>query len=142
MYSIKHRSSKTIALLVSSLFCSMQLSAQIRFTNSTFDQALALAKKTHKNVFVDAYATWCAPCKQLKDRTFKDAAAAAYFNRHFINVSIDVEKGEGEELAKQWQIEGLPTLLIINSTGKVLANHTGFVDGHGLIAFSKETVGK
>ncbi|WP_298737993.1 thioredoxin fold domain-containing protein [uncultured Chitinophaga sp.] len=111
---------------------------EIRFSTQSYKEVLAAAKASHKKVFVDAFATWCAPCKELKKSTFKDPAAAAYFNKHFVNFSIDVEKGEGVKLAETWQVEGLPTLLILDENGQVLANHTGFVDGKGLIRFAGE----
>jgi len=114
----------------------------IRFTTRTYREVLAAAKITHKMIFIDAFATWCAPCKELQRTTFKDAKAAAYFNKNFINYSVDVEKGEGVDLAKGWQIEGLPTLLIIDENGKVLVNHTGYVDGNGLIEFAHEVSDK
>jgi thioredoxin 1 len=111
---------------------------EIKFSQQSYKQVLAKAKASHKQVFVDAFATWCAPCKELRKTTFKDPWAAAYFNQHFINFNIDVEKGDGVDLAKTWQIEGLPTLLIVDGNGKVLANHTGYVDGNGLMQFAQE----
>jgi thiol:disulfide interchange protein len=114
---------------------------EIKFSQQSYKQVLAKAKASHKQVFVDAYATWCAPCKELRKTTFRDAKAAAYFNKYFINISVDVEKGDGVQLAKTWQVEGLPTLLIVNENGKVLANHTGFVDGNGLMQFAQEAAG-
>lgn len=111
---------------------------EIKFTTKTYKEVLATARISHQMVFVDAFATWCSPCKELRKTTFKDAKAAAYFNKHFINYSVDVEKGEGIELAKSWQIEGLPTLLIIDESGQVRSTHTGFVDGKGLMQFAKE----
>ncbi|MBT1690804.1 thioredoxin family protein [Dawidia soli] len=127
------------------MLCSIQAVAQqqavapeIKFTTQQYEQVLAAAKLTHKLIFVDAFATWCGPCRQLKKTTFKDPEAAAYFNTHFINYSMDVEKGEGVTLAKGWQIDGLPTLLILDENGKVLATHTGYVDGKGLMEFAQE----
>lgn len=111
---------------------------EIKFSSEGYKQVLAAARTSHKRVFVDAFATWCSPCKELRKSTFRDAKAAAYFNKHFINYSVDVEKGEGIDLARKWQIEGLPTLLIIDEEGSVLANHTGFVDGKGLMQFAQE----
>ncbi|MBB5621877.1 thiol:disulfide interchange protein [Pedobacter cryoconitis] len=113
---------------------------EIEFSQQSYKQVMATAKKTHKQVFIDAYAVWCSPCKELRKTTFKDAKTAAYFNKNFINFSVDVEKGDGVELAKTWQVEGLPTLLIIDENGKVLANHTGFVDGNGLMQFAQEAI--
>ncbi len=131
------------------VFCSSSADAQqktstpeIRFTTKPFKEVLAAAKVTHKMIFIDAFATWCAPCRELRKTTFKDAKAAAYFNKRFINYSVDVEKGEGIDLAKGWQIEALPTLLIIDENGKVLANHVGYVDGNGLMEFAQEAFDK
>ena len=101
-----------------------------------------MAKTAHKKIFVDAYATWCGPCKRLQKTTFKDAKAAAYYNKNFINFKIDVEKGEGINLAKEWKREGFPTLLILDENGKIIADHVGYVDGKGLIGFAKEVSGK
>ena len=130
--------------LISGLY-SLDASAQkkgqapeIKFSPLSYKRVLTKAKANHKRIFVDAYATWCAPCKALRKTTFKDTKAAVYFNQHFINIGLDVEKGEGVELAKTWQVDGLPTLLIIDENGKVLASHTGFVDGNGLIQFAQE----
>lgn len=115
---------------------------EIGFTDKSFSQVLADAKKGHKKIFVDLYAVWCGPCKALQRTTFKDPKAAAYYNSNFINVSIDIVKGEGPALAKKWKVEGLPTLLILDENGKVIADHTGYVDGQGLLAFAKEADAK
>jgi thiol:disulfide interchange protein len=115
---------------------------EIDFSTQDYQHVLALAKANHKRIFVDAYATWCGPCKQLQKITFQDAKAAAYFNKHFINISIDVEKGDGIKLAKTWEIEGLPTLLILDEKGKIIAHHVGYVNGGGLIEFAKEVSSK
>jgi thioredoxin 1 len=111
---------------------------EIIFSTKDFKHVLEGAKASHKKIFVDAYATWCSPCKELQKTTFKDAKAAAYFNKHFINVSINVEKGDGIALAKSWQIEGLPTLLILDENGKIIDSHVGYVNGSGLLEFAKE----
>lgn len=132
-----------------SMFCSLNAKAQkkeegnqINFISKNYQQALTMAKASHKNIFIDAYAIWCSPCKQLQKTTFKDSKASSFFNKNYINFSIDVEKGEGTALAKTWGIEGLPTLLILDQNGKVIASHIGYVDGAGLLEFAKEASGK
>ncbi|MDR3025030.1 thioredoxin domain-containing protein [Chryseobacterium sp.] len=119
-----------------------QAKQEINFSSGDYKNVLATAKASHRKIFVDAYATWCGPCKELQKTTFKDSKAAAYFNKNFINMSVDVEKGEGAKLAKKWGVSGLPTLLILDQNGKVIDSHTGYVDGSGLLEFAKETTGK
>lgn len=38
----------------------------IQFFNGTWEEALALAEKESKPIFLDVYAVWCGPCKALK----------------------------------------------------------------------------
>jgi uncharacterized protein YyaL (SSP411 family) len=58
------------------------------------------AKKENKLIFVDAYASWCGPCKLMVKNIFPLKTVGDYYNSHFINAKIDMEKGEGIELAK------------------------------------------
>lgn len=68
-------------------------SKPIAFIENAFSTALKKAEAEHKYIFVDAYTTWCGPCKQLKSTSFKDSQTADFFNKNFVNASIDMEKG-------------------------------------------------
>lgn len=114
----------------------------INFIEADWNKALAEAKKQNKPIFVDVYATWCGPCKQLKRITFKDSAAANFYNSHFINVSLDAEKGAGIEIAKRYQVSALPTLVIADTSGRAILYTQGFVDANDLIAFGKAAISK
>ncbi|ASK28840.1 thioredoxin [Chryseobacterium sp. T16E-39] len=145
MRNLKINSSIALFCFVLSSAFSLHVKAQqkqniqeIKFSTTDYQHVVALAKASRKKIFVDAYATWCAPCKELQKVTFKDAKAANYFNKNFINISIDVEKGEGVKLAKKWGVSGLPTLLILDYNGNVIDSHTGYVDGNGLVEFAKD----
>lgn len=113
----------------------------ILFMESTF-YALKKAKTTHKYLFVDAYASWCGPCKQLKTTTFKDSDAADFFNKNFVNLALDMEKGEGIALASKWDVQEYPTLLIVDYNGKVLLRSIGFLNAKQLVAFGKKALQK
>ncbi|MFC6100423.1 thioredoxin family protein [Olivibacter domesticus] len=110
----------------------------IHFTDGQWKDISTKAKKSGKYIFVDAYTSWCGPCKLLKSKTFMEDGAAAYFNDHFINYTIDMEKGEGIELAEQWEVTAYPTLLFFSPDGKLLMRQVGFVNGDRLVAFGKQ----
>jgi len=40
----------------------------------------------------------------LKRKTFHDKAAGDFFNANFINVVVDMEKGEGPDLSVQYGV--------------------------------------
>jgi thioredoxin 1 len=115
---------------------------EIAFENTSWKDVAAVAKKSGKHIFVDAYTTWCGPCKLLKSTTFKDKNAAVFFNNNFINYTADMEKGEGLMLAEQWNITAYPTLLFFSPDGKMVLKQVGYVDGEKLIDFGKQVVAK
>jgi thioredoxin 1 len=119
----------------------VETAKEISFIEGNWDEAIKKASAEHKMLFVDAYATWCGPCKLLKKKTFTDEAVADYFNSHFVNLSLDVEKGQGPELAEKWKIQALPTLMIINpADGKIVSQFVGYIDPEDLIEFAKKTM--
>jgi thiol:disulfide interchange protein len=112
----------------------------IQFFEGTFKQALLEAKDLKRPIFLDVYATWCGPCKQLKKTTFKDEAVGNYFNANFINVAIDGESPEGQELIRKYNIRAYPSLLIVDSSGEVKTRTVGFLEPHILINFGKRII--
>ncbi len=111
---------------------------QINFMEDAWPQALKQAAAQNKYIFVDAYATWCGPCKMLKAITFKNNKAAAFFNQHYINVAMDMEKGLGPQLAQEWQMQAYPTLLVFNAKGQLVLKTVGFIGAKDLIRFGEE----
>ena len=105
----------------------------IEFQNITFSQALAQAKKSHKLVFLNVYAVWCGPCTSLKKTTFKSNKVGTAFNKNFINISVDAEKGEGIELSKKYQVTAHPLMLIISPDGKIQKRILGYVNEDQLL---------
>ena len=115
---------------------------QINFIENSWAEAIKQARAQHKYIFVDAYATWCGPCKMLKSKTFKDNKAADFFNKNFVNVAIDMERGVGPNLASQWNIQAYPTLIICNADGKPVYGSVGFIEANDLIKFGEQGLKK
>ncbi len=117
----------SLLLLSSFLWLPSSNDNGIKFQEITFNQALTQAKKDHKFIFMNVYAVWCAPCTNLKKTTFQSDKIGSAFNKSFINISVDAEKGEGIELSKKYEVTAHPLMLVINSEGKVVKRILGYV---------------
>jgi thioredoxin-related protein len=89
----------------------------IKFFKGSFEEAKALAAKEHKIIFMDAYTSWCGPCKRMAREVFTQDAVGAFFNKHFINLKVDMEKGEGPAIAQQYRVTSYPTFLFLDEKG-------------------------
>ena len=105
----------------------------ILFETDGLQKALAKARKENKAVFVDCYTSWCGPCKMMSSKVFPDKQAGDFFNPRFISLKIDMEKGEGKELAQKWNISAFPTYLILNPQGEVVYTSRGYIPVEELI---------
>jgi len=114
----------------------------IVFIENSCIEALHQAQVQNKYIFVDAYATWCGPCNLLKATTFKDKKVAAFYNQNFINLSMDMERGEGPDLANQWGITAYPTLIVFDSNGKPVFGTMGFMRAKDLLKFGQQALNK
>ena len=114
------------------IFCSLvglKLVAQteINFEKNTTIQALkAKAKKEKKLIFIDAYTTWCGPCKWISANIFTNKEVADYYNKNFINAKFDMEdQGEGTRIGSSYQVMCYPNLLFIDADGKLIHRTAG-----------------
>jgi thioredoxin 1 len=110
----------------------------IHFQKGNWQQALNLAKKENKVVFLDIYATWCGPCKQLKKYTFADKSAGDFFNTNFVNMALDGEQEEGAALARKFGIEAYPTLMFVTPEGELITKSPGFRTASDLINLGQQ----
>ncbi|MDO5663876.1 MAG: thioredoxin domain-containing protein [Bacteroidia bacterium] len=100
----------------------------ISFENMSFNEVLEIAKKENKLIFMDAYTSWCGPCKQMAQTVFTNEKVGDFFNKNFINVKIDMEKGEGPDLAKKYGVTAYPTYLLIRPDGILQYSAYGFME--------------
>lgn len=84
----------------------------IDFFEGTFEDALVKAKESNKLVFVDFYAVWCGPCKQMTEKVFPDEEVGKYMNEKFVCLQVNVEKeGWQKDVAEKYNVTLLPTLI-------------------------------
>ncbi len=114
----------------------------IQFFSGNWEEAIETAKKEHKLIFVDAYAEWCGPCKRMAKEVFTQKELGDFFNKYFINVKMDMEKGEGPKLAQKYKVSAYPTLFFIDGAGEVVNVQVGGVNAEQLLGLAKVSMNK
>lgn len=90
----------------------------------------AVSNITGRGVVIDFYADWCIPCKELDAVTFSDPKVIE-LSKEFDTYKADLTKSlspEVEVLREKYKIVGVPTVLILNSSGEEMNRITGFVN--------------
>ena len=77
--------------------------------------------QSEKPVLVDFFATWCGPCKMMAP-ILQDVKAAMGDNITIIKIDVD----KNTEAASQFQVQGVPTLIIFKK-GRVVWRQSGVV---------------
>lgn len=109
----------------------------IKFEHISLKKAKEEAEKSGKIIFIDCYTSWCGPCKQMAATSFKDEGVAKIYNEKFVNLKVDIEKDpDGPELARMYKISAYPTLLYINSEGKLIKTVIGMQSADKLISIA------
>ena len=107
-------------------------------------KAMAQAKTENKLVMLDFTGSdWCPPCKALKKKVFTSQAFADFAKANLVLVEVDFphEKPQSQELkdanealSKKFDVEGFPTIIVLNSDGKQLKKDVGY-DGQSAKEF-------
>jgi len=102
------------------------------------EEALAAASAAGKPVFIDGFADWCIPCKELDRMTFSrpDVVAAS---RSFVMLKADLTAGGDEKVkafSQKYGIRGVPTLLFLRPDGTEIEElrGTGFEPAEAFLA--------
>lgn len=116
--------------------CAVSFGQGIEFFEGTWEETLAKAKEENKLIFVDAYTSWCGPCKKMAKLTFTDEKVGKMFNEKYVNQKMDMESVDNTSFISKYPVRAYPTLFFINGDGEVVHTAVGFQDVNGLLSFS------
>ena len=106
----------------------------IQFNESSWAKILQQATEENRLIFLDAYTSWCGPCKKMARDVFPQKEIGEFYNEKFINVQLDMEKGEGVKVAQDYDIKVYPTLLFIDGKGNLIHRSAGYHDTDQFLA--------
>ncbi len=90
-----------------------------------YEKGLTLGKNSNKKIMINFYGEWCRYCKKMEKETFAAAKVADYLNANFISIRINTDKNR--ELAKTFNVTGLPSTWFLTENGEKIGNRPGWV---------------
>lgn len=121
-------------LLVLSLIAASPKLHAVQFARLSLAEAKLRAAQLQRPLFVHFAANWCLPCQWLEKNTFADPEVTAYLNEQYFAVRIDVDEVQGYADKEICGIKYLPSLLIFNAGGIVVARYEETLDAQQLLA--------
>jgi thiol:disulfide interchange protein DsbD len=102
-------------------------SEPLRFEPFT-SELLATATEQRKPVLIDFSAEWCIPCREMDHSTFIDPSVVSESKR-FVRMKANLTKQDKltAELTSKYEIQGVPTTMLIDSAGNVKMRKAGYI---------------
>ena len=94
----------------------------MRDAEKDIQDAIVLAKESHKRILLDVGGEWCIWCHRLDSLFLQNKDLAEYLDKHYVVVKINVSKENKNQklLSKYPQVPGYPHLFVLDRNGKLL----------------------
>lgn len=93
---------------------------------TSFRNAVALAKKTGKLVLASFLDPCCEACNRLKSSTLTAECVREYVHEHFI--AIKYESGEDSDQFMRFEVTGKPAVIVFDAEGNEIFRKIGYFD--------------
>nr|WP_068891203.1 thioredoxin family protein [Pedobacter panaciterrae] len=102
-----------------------------------WEEIKADAKVKKKYIFLDLFATWCAPCKFMDDSVYNSEKLGTFMNEKFISVRVQMDSTKKDDqyvkswyknlegFKKDYKISSFPSFLFFNTAGELVHKSTG-----------------
>ena len=131
-----------ICMLCAPAYLAAQNSAVNCVHSPNWEKILRHAQDEKKIIFLDCGASWCIPCKKFANEVLTIDSVAEFFNKHFVNVYLDLEKDEMPPVSDMPNVRSIPAIFFIDARQKkVIHGHFGLLDAPSLMRFAKEACG-
>ena len=107
--------------------------------NTDYTTSIAQAASQKKPVLLEFTGSdWCPPCMKQNKDVFEQPAFEEFAKNNLVLVKLDFPRSKpqspeikerNQQLAAQYQVQGFPTVILLNAEGKELAREVGYKGG-------------
>ncbi len=98
----------------------------VDFIKEDLGFALGKSHKEQKVLMIFFYADWCVWCKMMDEKVFANPKISE-FSEKLVSLRLNAEKGNGVAFSRKLKVDGLPTVIFLDSWGKELDRINGYI---------------
>lgn len=96
------------------------------------DRAQMTARTSNRPILIEFWATWCDGCKEMDRDVYADEGVASSMKK-VVALKIDIDREPG--LARKYAVDGTPTLVVTDSSGRELFRYLGAMPRDRMLDF-------
>jgi thiol-disulfide isomerase/thioredoxin len=108
-------------LLVPLLIASSAMAQEGPQWRLNLDDAEKLAMQTNRLVLIHFWAPWCHPCRALEANVFSQPGVGPAIESRFVPVKINLDDQAYSATARLYEIQQIPTDVVITPSGRLIA---------------------
>lgn len=127
-----------LKLITAFLCCLVSLSisaADINFRALSVEQAITEAEMQNKHLFITYKADWCLPCQIMEETVFTNESVVSKLNADFVSIKVNFDEVDDLEWFGTYEVASMPTLSVVDDTGRELTRHEGTMNLTTFLAF-------
>ncbi len=126
--------------LIIIFFLSIAVPANAETTHwYSYEDGMLAAGAMERPVIIDFYADWCPPCVAMEEGTYPDPRVVSEL-RDFIAIKVDTQ--QRIDIESKYGIAYYPTVVFLDSKGKEVSRHIGYLGPEGMVEKIKQSRGK
>lgn len=106
---------------------------------TSFAEAVAEASQQNKQILLNFTGSdWCPWCVKMDQEVLSRKQFSEFASKNLILVKLDFprhkklsadEKAQNDQLAKKYGVQGFPTFVLVDSSGKEVRRQEGYLEG-------------
>jgi len=96
-----------------------------KITSEAFHAIKAASTVDGKKVFIKFGAKWCLPCRLMESNVFPDPEISQLLAKNYHTLTVDVDNIDGINLRQFYQVEALPSFIILDNQQNIVGKYEG-----------------
>lgn len=89
-----------------------------------FDAGLAEVRSSDKPMLLVFSASWCGPCKTMKQKVWSDVEVGNAVAAGYVPVHIDVDDVQHASVTDRYRVNSIPAVFVLDGSGKIVGRES------------------